>query len=309
MRVSVITPSYNQAAFLEETILSVLNQDYPEIEYWVMDGGSQDGSLNIIQKYAPRLAGWVSERDRGQADAVNKGFARATGEIIGWINSDDYYLPGAVKAAVAAFERHPECGLVYGDVLAINGAGEPINVMRFDAWTLEDLMQFKIISQPAVFMRRSLVERTGGLDVSYGYLLDNQFWLRMVQLAPMHYVPQTWAAARYHAAAKNLSGGEKYGQEAYRLVEWMKTTPGLAELYPHLERKILAGAACFDAHYLLDSGQSRAALRAYLRALAVYPPTALKNSRRIAFAAASQVVNVDGVRRWYLNRRTQSFKK
>ncbi|MBA4380647.1 MAG: glycosyltransferase, partial [Anaerolinea sp.] len=108
--VSIVTPSYNQAQFLEATLRSVLEQDYPNIEYLVVDGASTDGSLEIIRRYADQLAWWVSEKDSGQSEAVNKGLQRARGEIVGWLNSDDVYLPGAVSAAAAAFQSHPEAG-------------------------------------------------------------------------------------------------------------------------------------------------------------------------------------------------------
>jgi glycosyltransferase involved in cell wall biosynthesis len=111
-RVTIVTPSFNQAGFLEETIRSVLSQEYPNLEYFIIDGGSTDGSVELIQRYANRLAGWVSEKDRGQADAINKGFSRATGEVIAWLNSDDIYCPGAIHAAVSALQAHPEYGMV-----------------------------------------------------------------------------------------------------------------------------------------------------------------------------------------------------
>lgn len=304
--VSIITPSFNQAQFLEETIQSVLAQDYPRLEYWVIDGGSTDGSVEIIQKYAHRLAGWVSEPDRGQAEAINKGFARATGEIVAWINSDDYYLPGALRSAVNAMQRLPECGLVFGDVLSINGAGEPINVMTYGSWGLDDLMQFNIIGQPGVFMRRAALERAGYLDLSYHYLLDHHLWLRLAQEGSMCYIPQRWAAARFHAAAKNVAQAAGFGEEAYRIAGWMESQPGLAERFKRQRRKVWAGAHRMNARYLLDGGLPRPALAAYLRALLSHPPTALRESRRILFAAASLVMNVDHLRSRYLDRRKQS---
>ena len=203
-RVSIVTPSYQQAQYLEQTICSVLEQGYPELEYWVMDGGSQDGSLAIIEKYASRLAGWVSERDSGQAEAINKGFARATGEIVAWVNSDDYYLPGAIQAAVAALEQHPEAAMVYGDVVSINGAGETINIQTFRPLSLDNLMQFSIIGQPSVFMRRSALQKAGFLDLSYHFMLDHHLWLRVAQHGALVYQPQRWSAARYHAARGRL---------------------------------------------------------------------------------------------------------
>ena len=115
MLVSIITPSYNQANFLETTISSVLEQDYPRIEYIIADGGSTDGSLEIIQRYASRLGWWVSERDKGQADALNQGFTHAQGEVLAYLNSDDTYQPGAVAEAVAFLQAHPQVGMVYGD--------------------------------------------------------------------------------------------------------------------------------------------------------------------------------------------------
>src|SRR3989337_3125219 len=124
--VSIVTPSYNQGSFLEETIRSVLGQDYPHLEYIIVDGGSSDGSGEIIQRYSDRLAWWISEPDQGQTDAINKGFSRAKGEIFAWLNSDDTYLPGAVSEAVSFLSSHPEVGMVYGDANLIDDSGKVI---------------------------------------------------------------------------------------------------------------------------------------------------------------------------------------
>lgn len=307
--VSIITPSYNQAEFLETTLRSVLEQDYPQVEYLVVDGLSQDSSPEIIRRYAPRLAWWVSEKDKGQAEAINKGFARASGEIVAWLNSDDVYLPGAIRAAVQAFEAHPEAGLVFGDVVSINAAGEPINVMTFGNWGLDDLLQFKIISQPAVFMRRSVLERAGYLDPYFHYLLDHHLWLRAAQLAPMVYIPERWACARFHENAKNISQAPGFAREAYRVADWIATQPGLQEARHRLGPRIRAGAHRINGFYLLDAGQPRAALAAYLKSLALYPPAALPDWRRILFAATSLVVDVSRLRRSYLSKRKAKMSK
>lgn len=307
-RVTIITPSYNQAAFLEETIVSVLSQNYPDLEYIIVDGGSTDGSVEIIRRFADRLAWWVSEKDQGQAEAINKGFSRATGEIIAWLNSDDLYQPGAILSAVRKLQENPGCGMVFGDVVSIDASGEPINVMTFGDWGLEDLMQFKIISQPGVFMRRSVLEKAGYLDLSYHLLLDHHLWLRMAQLAPMAYVPERWAAARFHAAAKNVARAGDFGREAYRIVEWMAAQPGLAEPYRRLRGAIRAGACRMDGRYLLDGGQPGPALRAYLRGLLASPPVVLPETHRILYAAASLFVNVDGLKQRYLERRKSGLK-
>jgi glycosyltransferase involved in cell wall biosynthesis len=134
--VSIVTPSFNQAAYLEVAIQSVLAQSYPNLEYMVIDGGSTDGSLAIIQKYRDRLAWWVSEADSGQAEAINKGLARAQGTIVAWLNSDDLYLPGAIARASRALAGNPRLGLVYGDALSIDATGRPFNIQLFGAWGL-----------------------------------------------------------------------------------------------------------------------------------------------------------------------------
>ncbi len=149
--VSIVTPSFNQVAFLEQTIQSVLSQDYPNLEYWVVDGGSTDGSLAIIQRYADQLSGWLSEPDQGQGDAINKGFRRCQGEIVAWLNSDDIYRPGSIRRAVEVLQAHPEVGLAYSDVDSIDPQGEVFNRMTYAQWGLQDLMAFNMLGQVSVF--------------------------------------------------------------------------------------------------------------------------------------------------------------
>lgn len=286
-RVSIITPSYNQAAYLEQTIRSVLGQDYLNIQYLISDGGSTDGSREIIQRYAPRLSWWVSEPDRGQADAINKGFAHADGEIIAWLNSDDVYAPGAVAHAVQTFESLPRAGLVYGRAVSITPAGRPLNDLAFDHWDVHDLAAFNILTQPAVFIRRETWERAGGLDASYHCLLDHHLWLRIAAQSEMVAVPEVWAFARHHPAAKNVAQAEKFGQEAFRVLDWMQTDSLLAPVYTHNPRKIRAAALRFSARYLLDGGKPWPSLISYLQSLFTHPPTALKEWHRILFAGLS----------------------
>ncbi|MCX7609666.1 MAG: glycosyltransferase [Anaerolineales bacterium] len=285
--VTIVTPSYNQGRFLEATIRSVLEQDYPHIEYLVVDGASTDNSVEIIRRYADRLAWWVSEKDSGQAEAINKGLRRARGEIVAWLNSDDVYLPGAVSSAVAAFRTHPKAGVIYGDALSIDADGTPFNLMRARQYSLADLLSFEIICQPAAFMRRSVLEQAGYLDQSYHLLLDHLLWIHMARLAPLVYVPQTWAAARYHEAAKNRTRGPAYGQEAKRLIESLSTHPEFAAIIAANRRRIWAGVHRFDAFYLTDAGRPRQALRAYAHAFALHPCTALRDWKHIILAFLS----------------------
>ncbi len=289
--VSIITPSYNQAAYLEQTILSVVNQDYPRIEYIVADGASTDGSLEIIKKYESKFSFWVSEKDRGQADAINKGFARATGDIIAWLNSDDYYLPGAVGAAVRVFEENPDVVLAYGDMLAVDERGKTFNTLSYKQLALEDLLCFQIIGQPAVFMRRSALQKTNGLNLDFHYLLDHLLWIQIAKHGKILHVDQTWSAARYHAEAKNRAKAAEFGREAFRILEVAAQDNELASILSKVGRRARASANRVDSRYLLDGGQPAKAISAWLRALFIHPPTAL--ARMNIFASA--VLNLLGL--------------
>lgn len=284
MKVSIITPSFNQSRYLEQTIRSVLEQNYPALEYFVIDGGSTDSSVEIIRRYESKLAGWVSEKDRGQADAINKGIKASSGEIVAWLNSDDIYQPGAIQKAVAIFQGHPKAGLVYGNVLSIDQNSQPFNLQTLKPYTLEDLMSFRIISQPAVFMRRVVLQQAGLLDLAYHYLLDHQLWLRMAQIAPIVHIPQALAAARYHPEAKNLAHTTEFGREAFRIVDWMETDLRFSTLFAPNHRRILAGAHRLNAFYLLDGGFYGQSLAAYARAFRYNPGVVLPETHRVLYA-------------------------
>lgn len=274
--VSIITPSYNQVRYLEQTMLSVLEQDYPRIEYIVVDGASTDGSVEIIRKYESRLSYWESVKDKGQADAVNKGFAHATGEIVAWLNSDDYYLPGTVSAAVKVFEENPDVVLVYANMLAVDENGATFNTLTYKQLTLEDLLCFQIIGQPAVFMRRSALQNTNGLDLTFHFLLDHLLWIQIAKQGRFLHVNQTWAAARYHPEAKNIAKAAEFGREAFRILEAIAQDKDLAATLLKIDRRAHASAFRVDARYLLDGGLPARALKAWFRALFIYPPVALK---------------------------------
>lgn len=273
--VSIVTPSFNQAPFLEQTLRSVLEQDYQRVEYIVMDGESTDGSLVIIEKYAPRLASWASEKDRGQADAINKGLARAHGEVVAWLNSDDYYLPGAISAAVEVFEANPDVVLAYADMLAVDENGRTTNQLKYRQFSLEDLLCFQIIGQPAVFMRRSALKSAGGLDTTFHFLLDHHLWIRIAQQGRILHVDQTWAAARYHAGAKNRAKAPEFGVDAHRIYDWARLEPSLQPVMRRLGARARASVYRVDARYLLDGGRPGESLLSWMHALLVHPPTAL----------------------------------
>jgi len=216
--VSIVTPSFNQGRFLETTIQSVLAQDYPQIEYSIIDGGSTDNSVNVIKKYEDQLAWWVSEKDRGQTDAINKGFGRAKGSILAWINSDDTYEPGAVTAAVKYLQEHPQVGMVYGDCNFINDSGRVIGRFNAAQTNYRLLRQgYAHIPQQTMFFRSELWRQVGPLDPSFYFAMDYDLWTRIAALAEIKYVPQTWANFRLHPSGKTVTADDRCWPEMIKV--------------------------------------------------------------------------------------------
>jgi glycosyltransferase involved in cell wall biosynthesis len=218
--VSIVTPSYNQARFLETTIRSVLDQDYPNLEYIIVDGGSTDGSQEIIERYSNRLAWWISERDQGQTDAINKGFARAQGEVLAWLNSDDTYQPEAISEAVAYLQEHPTVGMVYGDANLIDETGQVIGKFPARQTDYSRLKRGYVhIPQQASFFRSRLWHQVGPLDPTFYFAMDYDLWVRISRLAPLEYVPRLWANFRLHETGKSVISDDRCWPEMLR-VHW-----------------------------------------------------------------------------------------
>jgi len=209
-RISIVTPSYNQAPYLEATIRSVLLQGYPELECIVIDGGSSDASAEILRKYDAWLAHWTTEPDRGQSDAVNKGFARATGEIYAWLNSDDVHEPGALAEVGEYFARTPECRILYGRGSYIDEEGRKTGscdwIRPFDRRLF---LTSNFILQPAAFWRADLWEEVGELDVDCHWAMDWEWLLRATAVARPHFLPVELASWRIGPEIKTRSGGEQ----------------------------------------------------------------------------------------------------
>jgi glycosyltransferase involved in cell wall biosynthesis len=217
--VTIITPSFNQGKYLAETIQSVLSQDYANLEYIVIDGGSTDNSLEVIHSFESRLAYWVSEPDRGQTDAINKGFARAKGQILGWINSDDTYNPGAIKQAVQYFQDHPKVGVVYSDLNFMDAESRIIGKFPAAQTDLARLRRGYVhIPQPATFIRAELWRQVGPLDPTFFFAMDYDLWVRLAHITRFRYVPgQVWANFRLHTGAKTVDADERCWPEMLRV--------------------------------------------------------------------------------------------
>jgi len=217
-RISVIVPSFQQAWFLERTIRSIRNQNYPATEILVIDGGSTDGSVEILKKYERYLAYWCSEPDKGQADALNKGLARATGEIVGWQNSDDIYLPGAFAAAAAAFRKDPSLDLLHGNILVIDDRDRPLEEWRYVPLHRKALAyQWNVLSNQSVFWRRDS-PRIGRFDPAFQFCMDYDFFERAVSSgARTRFLPAFLGAVRMHPESKTSRMRETGSEEEARI--------------------------------------------------------------------------------------------
>lgn len=256
-KISIVTPSFNQAIYLEECIRSILDQEYADLEYFIIDGGSGDGSVEIIQKYADRLAGWVSERDRGQSDAINKGLKQATGELVTWLNADDFYLPGALQTVAQAYAQNPQAPFYFGDGLRVNELGEkkqaffPDGELLFDRGAL--IFGLNYILQPATFIQRAALEKAGYLDMDLHYGMDTDLWIRLSALGEPAPVKALLAASREHESTKTATGSFKRLEELRLLAEkhsGIPVTPGyLCYFLDTLERYTREHEETYPAWY------------------------------------------------------------
>lgn len=215
-KISIITPSYNQGQFLERTIQSVLNQGYPNLEYWVIDGGSNDNSVSILKKYSSQLK-WISEKDHGQTDAINKGMSRATGDVVAYLNSDDVYEQGTLKLVGKYFLKHKNADWITGDYRIIDEHDKAIQqfVPRYKRCIRRlqipnFLFIVNSIAQPSTFWRMSAAEKVGKFREDLRYCMDFDYWLRMKALYKLDILPEVLSGFRIH---KNSKGGSQFVQQ------------------------------------------------------------------------------------------------
>jgi glycosyltransferase involved in cell wall biosynthesis len=283
--VSIVTPSFDQGEFLEEAIRSVLDQDYEPIEYVVVDGGSTDASVEIIRRYADRLAWWTSEPDSGQVSALNRGFARTNGDYLGWLNSDDTLLPGAVSAMVEELERDPSLVMVYGDAVYTDAESRQAGPLPSRSWEPERMVRRadNHVVQPSSLWRRSAWEAAGPLNEDGYYFFDFEFFLRLSALGRVKRIERPLSTYREHAGSKTMGSGLRKADDLIRFAdEFLRSERLPAALRPAV-RQGRSSAHLLAGDYLYDELQLGRARRALWGGLAMYPGNVSRRNLSLAF--------------------------
>lgn len=287
--VSIITPSFNQGKFIAQTIDSVLAQNYPHIEYLVMDGGSRDETLSVLKGYGERVR-WHSEPDEGQSQAINKGWQKARGEIVSWLNSDDLLYPDAVSGIVQAFQQHPEIVAAYGDGHYINQHGQVVGRYASRSWSFAELLKSatNFVPQPSLFVRRRVLEDAGWLDEKLHYVMDYELCLRLGKRGDIFYLPQTIAALRLHREAKSLSAVSSFGEELVRVIRQQFATLSEADDLRQLEPEAIQNVCFYAASCCFWSGDFARA-RAWLKESRQPPAQRSFSARHLRLAIAAGI--------------------
>jgi len=278
--VSVVTPSYNQGDFIRDTIESVLTQDYPNIEYIVIDGGSSDKTVDILKSYNGKF-NWVSEKDKGQSDAINKGIARSHGSIVTWLCSDDSYLPGAVLKVVEEFRRNPNVDIIYGDVYYSDIKNKPRMLFKGRQFDLREAIStsFNPIPQASSFIKRSAWEKVGGLRESLRFIMDWDLWLRMGKDGcNLHYIPEILANARMQPYSKTVAGSAGVAEALITIIiDFFADSDQLSHGLIRIKKRALSSAYLRASLEFYQALETKKARRSFLKGLSLYPPNLLSD--------------------------------
>jgi len=271
-KISIVTPSYNQGQFIEETIRSVLLQGYPNLEYIIIDGGSTDSSVDIIKKYSPWLTYWVSEPDRGQSHAINKGWKMATGEIFAYLNSDDTYLPGAIIAAESFLTEHPDISMIYGDCNFIDEEGKIMRTYHGKEFDIRKMLFANIIPQQTVFFRDHVLDRIGYLDESLHMVMDRDMWIRIGLKLKLKYIAVLLANMRWCASNKSTAQIANFLPERLRVISKVVASPDAPKDFKVLKRRAYSHNYLIMGTHYYRAGELKEAKRHLMKSILVYPP-------------------------------------
>jgi glycosyltransferase involved in cell wall biosynthesis len=278
-KITIVTPSYNQVDYIEETIRSVLLQGYPALEYMIFDAGSTDGSIDVIERYS-RWLSWTSEPDRGQSDAINKGWRKASGDLVSWINSDDLLAPGALRRVAEVYREVGDVGFVHGKARLIDEVGRTTGERGSYLDLPASLKASKnTVAQPSAFIPLKTLNRTGLLDESLHMSMDWDIWLRAAAVGGNHFVDEEWSWFRETAVTKTSTNIVGFGPNHLQIVKKLFEQPGLPRPVLSVKRRALASAGIRSAKGYLRGQEPKEARRAFVAAVFQHPGQALKEAR------------------------------
>ena len=290
--ISIVTPSFNQGQFLERTIDSVLSQNYPNLEYFVMDAGSSDNSVDVIKRHREHIDFWRSQRDKGQSDAICEGWKRSKGEVLAWLNSDDYYYPNALATVGQFFAQHPDVLVLWGAIAIVDEKGAVLRTKPPKQLDAVDLLLFKDVpGQAAAFVRRSVFEQLGGPRLDLHYVMDWELWLRIALRYPpsaVALINDTLAGATEWAGAKTSTAATADLIEVRRIFDEVFSSPTMSEEVRRVRRQALARSWWRQSKAELNVGSRAAAARSLAKSVCLSPGSVrvgktLRQLRRIVF--------------------------
>lgn len=290
--ISCVIPAYNREFFLRRTIDSVLNQDYPHVECIVIDGGSTDGSVEILKSYGDRIR-WVSEPDEGHSDAINKGWKMAKGEVLAWLNADDVWaVPNAASIVARYMSEHPEIDLLYGDCGLIDIDGNVVSVLPARDWNLEYAVTHcdHVVYQPAAFIRREILEKVGWLDTSFYQKKDHELWLRIALAGTIRHIPEVLAYASNHEGL--TFDGWTAAPACVQITRTFFKLEGVPPSLRPKQRRAVSNSYLRGAAYAWAGGRLWSLALRYVVAAVVADPTNVGELAGYAFRGA----------RWYLRK-------